>query len=451
MSASRTANGYAVALAIVSLLLSVVYGVVTPLWEGSDEPIHFDFVKHVADQRRLPSLHDEGAVLGQTLQPPLYYVIGATVILGIDTSDIDSVREMNPYFIGLRIGEEPNYAIHSAGEGFPWQGTALAVHLVRALSALWSALTVLATYQIGRQLWPQAPGPALGGAAIVALTPGFIRINSYVTNDSLSVALIAWTIWATLRVVKEEVTITHTLLAGALLGLSLLTKQTALFVLPILALALAKAAYERRSWRPVWTGLVGIGLPVLLLTGWWYVRNVRLYGDPWGSSIYFRHAAFEGFPPLTLRWIGEQVVNLHQRYWGRFGWGTISMHDGIYWVPLAAIVVALVAWVTTRLSRWRREKLLATCEPPVVIWLLLIIAANGAWFLTFASRMGPVGLQSRYLYPTLPCLATLLAGGLWLPTSGERRFAWLLTAFCLFLGGLAIAAPFLYILPAYAS
>ncbi len=451
MRDSHTANGYAIAMAIGTLLLSVIYGVVTPLWEGSDEPIHFDFVKYVADQRRLPSLHDEGAVLGQTLQPPLYYVIGATAILGIDTSDIDSVREMNPYFLGLRIGEDPNYAIHSDGEGFPWQGTALAVHLVRALSALWGAVTVLATFQIGRELWPTAPGPALGAAAIVGLTPGFIRINSYVTNDSLAVALIAWTIWATLRMVREEVTIIRALVVGVLLGLSLLAKQTALFVLPVLALALAKAAYERRSWRPVWTGLVGTSLPVLLLTGWWYVRNIRLYGDPWGSTVYFRHAAFEGFPPLTLAWIGQQFVNLHQRYWGRFGWGTISMHTGIYWVPLAAIVVALVAWIATLFTRWRREELLTHCEPPIAIWLILFIVANGAWFLTFASRMGPVGLQPRYLYPTLPCLAALLAGGLWLPTSRGRGFAWLLTAFCLFLGGVAVAAPFLYIIPAYAS
>ena len=445
MRESRAANGYAIALAIMTLLLSIIYGVVTPLWEGSDEPIHFDFVKYVADQRRLPSLHDEGAVLGQTLQPPFYYAIGAALIQGIDTSDIDSVREMNPYFIGLRIGEEPNYAIHSDREAFPWRGTTLAVHLVRALSALWGSLTVLAAFQIGRELWPGAAGPALGTAAIVGLTPGFIRINSYVTNDSLAVALIAWTIWATLRMVKEEVTIVRSLIVGVLLGLSLLTKQTALFVLPVLAVGLGKAAYERRSWRPVTVGLMGIGLPVLLLTGWWYVRNIRLYGDPWGSSIYFQHAAFEGFPPLTLEWTGQQLVELHQRFWGRFGWGTIPMDPWIYWVPLVAMAIALVAWIVTLLSRWRREELATAGELSVAIWLGLFIAANGVWFLAFASRMGPVGLQSRYLYPTFACLAALLAGGIWLPTSEGQQFPWLLTAFCLFLGGLAVAAPFLYV------
>jgi hypothetical protein len=249
--------------------------------------------------------------------------------------------------------------------------------------------------------------------------------------------------------VKERVTIGRALMVGLLLSLSLLTKQTALFVLPVLALALAKAAYERRSWEPVWTGLIGIGLPVLLLTGWWYARNIRLYGDPWGSTIYFRHAAFEGFPPLTLRWFGEQLVSLHQRYWGRFGWGTVSMHFWIYWVPLAALIIALVAWSATPFARGRREDVLSAGELPVAVWLFLFIAANGAWFLTFASRMGPVGLQSRYLYGTLPCLAVLLAEGLWLPTYRGQRFAWLLTSFCLFLGGVAVAAPFLYILPVY--
>jgi 4-amino-4-deoxy-L-arabinose transferase-like glycosyltransferase len=449
MSWPQSTRACGLGLAVATFALSALYSTLTPLWESPDEPIHFDFVKHVADRRRLPSLYDEGAILGQTLQPPLYYVLAALPILSIDTSDIGRVREMNPYFFGIGISDEPNYAIHSELEAFPWRGTALAVHMARIVSALCGALTVLATYRIGCLLWPAGGGPAAGAAAIVGLTPGMIKVNSYVTNDSLAVALTAWTIWAVLRLAREGISTRRALGAGILLGLSLLSKQTALFLIPVLALVLLNEARARRSLVPPLKAVAGIGLPVTVLTGWWYLRNVLLYDDPWGADIYFLHAGHADLPPLTLRWVAEQIVDLHERYWGRFGWGTISMHPAIYWVLAAAIVTALAAWAVALIRRESSSDRPAGYDLRVLVWLGILLVANGVWFMGFASQMGLVGLQSRYLYSTFPCAAALLAGGLWLPTRRMSGPPWLLIALCAFLGAVALAAPFLYILPTY--
>ena len=438
----RYEHALALLLATLTFGLSLLYGIVTPLWEGTDEPIHFDFIKHVADYRRLPTLYDEGAVLGQTLQPPLYYVLSALTILDLDTSNLGQVRQQNPWFFGLMLGEEHNYAIHSEAEGYPYRGAAQAVHRIRALTALWGALTVLATYWTGREFWPRGRAPALTAAAIVGFTPSFILINSVITNDSLSITLSAWTVWLTLRTVRLGVTPRRAIGVGILSGLSLLTKQSAIFLVPVVGLALLYAC--RRSWRALSGHVVELVLPVLLLVGWWYVWNWRLYGDPWGAQIYFYHYGRPDFPPFSWGWLWAEVVRFHEAFWARFGWNIIRA-DSVWYAFYAGVTTLgglgwAIAVVRRRVTRtfW------------AVPWCILSFVMNVAWLLIFSSRMGLVGVQPRYLYPTFPALAVLLAGGLTLLVPG-RRAMWLRLAICGVMGIVALAAPFAYILPAFAQ
>ena len=427
-------------LAALTLGLSLLYGIVTPLWEGTDEPIHFDFVKHVADYHRLPTLYDKGAVLGQTLQPPLYYVLGALTILDLDTSNLGQVRQQNPWFFGLTLGEEHNYALHSQAEGYPYQGAAQAMHRVRALTALWGGLTVLAAYWIGREAWPQRGTLALAAAAIVGFTPSFILINSVVTNDSLSITLSAWVIWLTLRIVRLGITHRRAAGVGVLLGLSLLTKQSAVFLVPVVGLAFLYAC--RRSWRALPGRVAEAVLPVLALVGWWYGWNWRLYGDPWGARIYFYHYGRPDFPPFNWGWLWTEVVRFHEAFWARFGWNIVRADP--VWYVFYAVVILLggLGWVIAGVRR-RESRALR-----VVPWCILFFAMNVVWLLAFSSRMGMVGVQPRYLYPTFPAMAVLIVAGL--TTLIPRRWtSWLLLAICGVMGVFAIAAPFVYILPAF--
>jgi len=428
-------------LAAFTFGLSLLYGIVTPLWEGTDEPIHFDFVKHVADYRKLPTLYDEGAILGQTLQPPLYYVLSALTILDLDTSNLGQVRQQNPWFFGLTLGEEQNYAIHSEAEGYPYRGAVQAVHRVRALTALWGGLTVLATYWAGRELWPRRRAPALAAAAIVGFTPSFVLLNSVITNDSLSITLSAWTIWLTLRIVRLGITHRRAIGVGILLGLSLLTKQSGVFLVPVVGLALLYAC--RRRWRTLFGHVVRVVLPVSVLVGWWYVWNWRLYGDPWGAQIYFYHYGQPDFPPFSWGWLWTEAVRFHEAFWARFGWNIIRA-DPVWHVFYAAVILlGLLGWVIAVVRR--RVPRMGWAVP----WCILSFVLNVVWMLAFSSRMGMVGVQPRYLYPTFPALAVLLAGGLTM-LAPRRRVAWLLLLLiCGVMGVAALVAPFVYILPAF--
>ena len=69
--------------------LGVIYSVVTPIFEASDELWHYPFVKHLADGNGLP-VQDANADQPwrqEGSQPPLYYALSALATFWIDTDD----------------------------------------------------------------------------------------------------------------------------------------------------------------------------------------------------------------------------------------------------------------------------------------------------------------------------------------------------------------------------
>ncbi len=451
----------AAAIALLAFLLAVCYGVVTPLWEGNDEPIHFDVVKHIAEHHQLPTLFDEGAILGQNLQPPLFYALGAAVVQDVDMSDIDQAREMNPFFWGLELGEEHAYAIHGEEEAWPWTGTALAVHRVRILQAAFLFVTVMATYLIGREVFPSPTDPALFAACVAGFVPGFIKIHSYVNNDALLAMLASLVMLAVVRSAVRGVTTRRTLAAGALLGLALMTKQSVVLFVPVYLLLICRRALRQRSLRVLVVQSLALALPIAALVGWWYRRNIVLYGDPLGTTYYFKYAVNPGFPELTARYLWEAARLMVEGYWGRFGWGSIRMHTGIYLASSLFALIAAGGYVYHALRARDRDTRGAsdTREGSALTWLGLMAAVLLAWFALYLIRMGPVALQARYFYPLQAGFAVFVAGGLWHLAGGrerasgsllKRRTGSLLTgAFCLYLLAVAVLAPLLYIAPHY--
>jgi len=157
------------------LVLGTVYSVVTPLFEASDELWHYPFVKHLAEGGGLPVQDPrvEQPWRQEGSQPPLYYALGALATFWIDTSDFAEVRWLNPHAdIGVETADgNLNMVVHSEREGFPYQGTALAVHIVRFLSVLMGAVTVLCTYLMALEIFP-GQKPLAAGAGAGHRSPG---------------------------------------------------------------------------------------------------------------------------------------------------------------------------------------------------------------------------------------------------------------------------------------
>src|SRR5260221_6502808 len=87
-------------LLIGYVLMGSIYSVVTPIFEASDELWHYPMVKYLADHRLALPVQDPGvdtAWRQEGSQPPLYYMLGALLTSWIDTSDLDTIRKLNPH------------------------------------------------------------------------------------------------------------------------------------------------------------------------------------------------------------------------------------------------------------------------------------------------------------------------------------------------------------------
>jgi len=467
-------------------MLGVLYSVVNPLAEAPDEDWHYDYVKYVADGRGLPVLHDDASknIVHGTVghHPPLYYGLSALLTFWINTDDADSLLWDNPHFLAglphLSAFGNKNRIIHTDAEVFPYRGTALAIHIVRLLSVLFSGITVLATYLIALEVFPEWKSLALASAALNAFNPQFLFIGARISNDTAVTAFSALVLLGTVRLLRRGATRGRLIWLGVTLGLALLSKISALALLPLVAVGLVIRAIRQRSLG----SLVKWGLVVFSLTfliAWWpYLRNWILYRDPLATNVWLATVRLR-LPTPSLRELSEEFWGLEISFWAVFGWMNILVHEVIYqslaaMTRLAALGLLLLAVrqfvgvgqvsipakvpesveggrFPTLLTKWRTFLSSGRrLDRPAQFGLLLL----GLWFaLVFISLLQfmqiQFGAQGRYLFPAIPAISIFIFLGL--SQFVPQRYSGVLAGVVggvLFL--LAVLCPFVYIAPAYA-
>jgi len=461
---------WAISLTLAMFIaLGVTYSVVTPIFEASDELWHYPFVKHLADGNGLP-VQDASADQPwrqEGSQPPLYYALGALATSWIDTDDAyEGQRPLlwyNPHVDNgvLTADGNTNLVVHSQKEAFPWQGTTLAVHLVRFLSVLMGAATVLLTYLIALEIFPGREDLALGAAAVNAFTPMFLFISGAVNNDNLVIPLCSLALLMMLKIsnIQYPISNRHWVLdirywiLGLVLGLAALTKESALGLFPLALLAVAARIWQQHGNAPLIKrfGLV-IGhwslviLPALAVSGWWYWRNWRLYGDPLGLNVFLdilgrRH------PPATLRQLWGEREGFAMSYWGLFGGVNVPMDAWVYRLLNLMAIVATLGVIILLIRKLIRDGLRVESwigVATLLAWPAIVLVSLIRWaLLTWSS-------QGRLVFSAISALTTLLFLGLsqFAPRRHTRKLACLTASLML---AIAAIAPFRYIAPAYAK
>jgi 4-amino-4-deoxy-L-arabinose transferase-like glycosyltransferase len=263
------------------LVLAFVYATVTPIFETPDEPAHFEYARFVALNRSLPVEARPGYPdhIQTGGHPPLYYFLGALVIGGIDLSSYEGL-ERNPYFAYGPLSLGANLFRHTDAEAFPYTGTPLAVHLLRGMSILMGAGTLVLTYKLAGELFPSDRLVAVGAAAFVAFLPQFIFISASVNSDNLVNVLSAAALVQIVRAAQGKFHRKRdAILLGVTLGLAVLAKVSALVLLPIAMFAIV--APNRRPWRNAILPVVLMLAPFLLVVGWWFARNTISLAIRW--------------------------------------------------------------------------------------------------------------------------------------------------------------------------
>jgi 4-amino-4-deoxy-L-arabinose transferase-like glycosyltransferase len=482
VKSALNSNRALAALVAGFVILGTTYSIVTPLFEAGDEIWHYPYVQFLASGHGLPVQDPARRELWQQEggQPPMYYVLAAAATFWIDTGDLPERLWRNPYAkigIPLAFGNK-NLIVHTSAENFPWQNTTLAVHLIRLLSVLLSAGTVVLTYLLAKEIYLRPALPPEGGSAsfssslaneeqrrvalfasaLVAFNPMFLFISASVNNDSLAIVLASLALLLVVQLVTRGMDKRRSLLLGIVCGLGALTKVSDLALLPLALLVvlwqgwrISQRKGESRRVRAIVSTLtvpaLSIAVPTLLLAGWWYVRNYLLYGDALAFNVWLKIAGGRS-TPATLLGLVSEFQGFRISFWGNFGGVNLIAPD---WVYVLLDVISLMAPVGLAVGAWRRKLPKLLWIPGV--WLIVVFAGLVRWTLmTYAS-------QGRLIFPAISAVAILMASGLsnlWPGGSRSRRLVGhelgIQTsnlAISIFLLAFATAAPFLIIAPAY--
>ncbi|MBE2201623.1 MAG: glycosyltransferase family 39 protein [Anaerolinea sp.] len=484
---------------VLFVLLGSAYALITPVFEASDELWHYPMIKHLADGNPLPVQVFDPAQAGpwkqEASQPPLYYYLGAALTFWIDTSDMAQVRWLNPHVDNgvITVDGNTNLAIHDPAQN-PWQGTLLAVRIVRLFSVLLGAATVYLTYLIAKEVAPGRPDIALGATAVTAFTPMFLFISGAVNNDNLAIPLASLGVLLLIRGVRitdHRSPITdhrlpftgYCLLVGVVIGLAILTKQGTFALLPlawgtsfvrelrnaecgspITDYRLPITDYRLRLGRALLMSLAYFGallLPVALIAGWWYWRNIQLYGDFLGWNAFIAVLGSRA-QPASLAQLWDERWGFMLAYWGLFGGVNVPMATWIYHVLNGVVVTAVVGffiYLGQLVQGWREAVDWRFNLPSLINNLLFLVTRHFALLvcllLAGAVIFGLVqwatttwSSQGRLVFTALSALSVLLLVGLvgWLPLRLGRWVAGALGGFLLLVAALT---PWLWIRPAY--
>ncbi len=430
------------------LALSAAYTHYLPPSQAPDEHAHFEYVLFLAHEGRLPRFGvDE--VGYESYQAPLYYTLSAAVCkLAMSAASaapreprapLPEARELLARFPRSSLVPEEQFAL-SLG-AMAWARNLSEAELagwraVRWFTILLGALGVFLAYRILFLLFPTRPWLAAMGAAGIALQPMYIHISSAVGNDPPTVVVLGGATLLILLILQDGPAPGRLALLGLMLGLGMLTKDSANVALPVALLAVTLAVGKRHTPEPTgsyildlgrWFGalkwrelLRSLGLVLgvaALVGGWWYVRNTLLYGGPLHYPVNVDKQMPWDFYLMYPEWL-PRVLKISlpmtfRNFWAGFGWTNVVLPLWWYWLIFGLgllPVIGLAMGVADRVRGREPYSLFQTRGMWMLILILALLALAVTGHAMFIGLGG--GSQGRYYFPALPSIALLAALGL---------------------------------------
>jgi hypothetical protein len=391
--------------------MSAMLWLYVPIYQPPDEASHVAYARELS-HGRLPTIDTtidsrDDARLASNLRPrdarhrtiwtanhpPLYYALVA---------------------VPLRIGVDTAHPIRG-------------VLAARLLSVGLSALGLVALAYVVMQLVPGRPQLAVAAAGLVALLPSFISASASVYTDSLAFLTTTAALAASVVFVVRGPSAARLAAVAAGASLAALTRASGLLVVGVAGLAVLVGvcrageggAFRRVGRAAIWAGAVAA--VVATVAGWFYLRNLRLYGDLTGSAALlerFGRAPKGAMLELLTRPSLWEV--LQQRLWDATS--ILSAAHGsltrrLWWLELLPLAGLLLAGARrlARPGRGGRPDPGRTVAFGLCVVLLVLLQLS---MVHFVSQGGSAHV--RYLFPGLVTVALVVAVGLAALPGGRR-------------------------------
>ena len=363
-------------------LLSRMTDVVQPDIGAPDERQHTNYIRHLVNEKSFPVFDPKSPDLYETYQshqPPLYYLISA-----------------------------PAAAIAGSND-------ATEMWALRLINVLLGGLVVWGVFTGVRRLTGK-PEVGIAAAAITAFLPMFLALSASVSNDMALFLIGVWLMNVIAIGWEKGWTIKLCALLRLVLGLGVLTKTTAVVLIPVAVYGL----FAEKASRPTLNGVLALlGVAVLVALPW-LIRNQSLYGDPLAIRAFQEasvgnldaETAIERAGGAAAYWFSFVLPVGLQGFWGVFGYFDIFMANAVY---LLANLMALGLFGGFVWSFIKADSDQKRAHVLLLSMLLMVCAAFVSYNLNYFQAQG------RYLYPAIFAFAAIFAIGLQRFAGTEKR------------------------------
>lgn len=425
-----------------------------PAFQAPDEDGHFEYARYLAEFRKLPFFEGEGWVSEETALVDRYLERREMILQGRGRQDFSIAEEREQEIKSRRFKEGEgsfempiNIYIHPPAyylllSPFYWLARNtdffFRFYLLRIVSSLLSLGTVLITYFLGLKLLKKR-SLAFGVSLLLAFQPTFSFVSAALNNDNLVYLFYSAVFYLVLTELDRKgdqrgfLERYRNLVWGIVLAVGMLTKANCLpavliFVLSVLFGELRKD--RKQLFRSLIKRYSPPALLVLLISGWWYFVNIRLYGEPLRGSLSplpSRLALIKGWDPMLYRekslWYYVRSI-FTDRFriirWGILGWFNVSVNKRFLAAALKLLQGGLAAFVIRYLyiliSLLRKKKTDFKNFAQASVLLLAVIAYDLFMIVLFLRARLLSGRpnfpnQARYYLPTMPALILLSLWG----------------------------------------
>ncbi|HUN77780.1 MAG TPA: DUF2142 domain-containing protein [Solirubrobacteraceae bacterium] len=446
--------------ALVALLNAVAWSIITPPFQGKDEADHFAYVEQIVENGTLPADgHEEGSYSpaeALVLAGIHYYQVRFTPHAHTIASDVEQ-RQLNAddHAGASRLGTgEAGVAtsqppLYYALQTIPYllaRGNILVqLQLMRLVSALLGALTVLLVFGFLREAVPRAPWAASVAALCIALQPLLGFMSGSVNPDTLLITVSAAVFLCLARAFRRGLTRRRAATLGLLVLAGLLTKLNFVGLVPgvLLALILLGVREARTHGRLALRAPAITAALMIVPVGLYALRNALSGRAALGIVSHALHsiAAQPALDQLSYTWEMFlprlpgmphyfQGISTFKDIWfdrsvGLYGWMDTTFPG---WVDNVALVLAGCTAVLCARELVRRRETVRARRPELATYaalLLGVLAMLGlaSYHSDAIAHKDALG-EPRYLLPLLPLLAAALAlavrgaGRRWTPVAG---------------------------------
>lgn len=434
--------------ALAALANGLTWSLIMPPFQVPDENAHYAYVAKLAETGSLPRpVSPEPA-----LPPRQQDLMAAMLAFGIVGRSQNPAPLENIQETGIERVEAQHLSATAPGDALsatnnpplyylleaalykltPSEGVLDKLAVMRCLSALMGALTVLVVFLFLMELLPATPWAWTAGALMVAFEPLFAQISGGVNNDNLLYLMSALTLLGLARCFRRGLNVRNGGLLGGALGLGIVSKLTILGFVPGVILAvliLVGRELPRPSRAALGGAATAVGCaaaPVLLyiLLNHFVWHRAFIPGGVGETASQSGHGR-----PFSLR---EEISHIWQLYlprlwltpqftayplwstWfvgfvGHFGWLDYGFPNWVYQVArvVALAVIALALLECVRHSARLRKRL-----PELAVYVALAVGLCveiGIQSYRYLIATGGVFEQARYLLPLLGLYAALIA------------------------------------------